>query len=130
MIVDSSALLALLWDEPEASRIGPVLRAATARYISTVTWVEALMVAEGRQGAAASRALLLAIADLELVPIAFGREHMIEALAAWQRFGKGRHPAALNLCDCCAYATAVVSGEPLLFKGNDFALTDVPAVHW
>jgi len=49
---------------------------------------------------------------------------------AWRRFGKGRHPAALNMADCAAYATAVIAGEPLLFKGNDFAQTDVAHVNW
>lgn len=63
-------------------------------------------------------------------PIPFDGEHIFEAQAAWRRFGKGRHPAALNLADCAAYATAVIAGEPLLFKGGDFALTDVAHVNW
>lgn len=130
MIVDSSALLAVLWNEPEAGRLARALAAAPVRRIASVNWFEAMMVAEARAGAAASRALLLTMADFDLQLVAFGREEMLEALAAWQRFGKGRHRAGLNLGDCCAYAAAVVSGEPLLFKGDDFSRTDVPAAVW
>ena len=130
MIVDSSALLAVVWNEPEAERLARALQAAPMRRIGVVNWFESMMVAEGRSGAASARALLLTLADLDIQPLAFDQGQMLAAYGAWQRFGKGRHPARLNLGDCCAYAAAVVSGEPLLFKGDDFSRTDVPAAVW
>ena len=130
MIVDSSALLAVVWNEPEAERLARALQAAPMRRIGVVNWFESMMVAEGRSGAASARALLLTLADLDIQPLAFDQDQMLAAYGAWQRFGKGRHPARLNLGDCCAYAAAVVSGEPLLFKGDDFAQTDVNAAPW
>jgi len=130
VIVDSSALLAVVWNEPEAERLARALQAAPMRRIGVVNWFESMMVAEGRSGAASARALLLTLADLDIQPLAFDQDQMLAAYGAWQRFGKGRHPARLNLGDCCAYAAAVVSGEPLLFKGDDFARTDVNAAPW
>jgi ribonuclease VapC len=72
----------------------------------------------------------LILRDLEIQSVPFDLEQMQEARAAWQRFGKGRHPAALNLGDCCAYAAAITSGEPLLYKGEDFQKTDVDQAQW
>ena len=85
------------------------------------------MVVEGRGGAGAGDELdsLLKRARIELVPVT--QEHVDVARQAWRRFGKGNHPAALNFGDCFAYALAEVTGEPLLFKGDDFALTDIEA---
>jgi ribonuclease VapC len=130
VIVDSSALLAVVWNEPEAERLARALQAAPMRRIGVVNWFESMMVAEARSGAASARALLLTLADLDIQPLAFDQDQMLAAYGAWQRFGKGRHPAQLNLGDCCAYAAAVVNGEPLLFKGDDFSRTDVPAAVW
>ena len=63
-------------------------------------------------------------------PAPFDHAQMVEARTAWRRFGKGRHPAALNLGDCCAYAAAVTHAEPLLYKGDDFSRTDLPRAEW
>ena len=85
------------------------------------------MVVEGRGGAGAGDELdaLLRRAEVQLVPVT--SEQAYAARHAWRRFGKGNHPAALNFGDCFAYALAVTTGEPLLFKGEDFALTDIEA---
>ena len=93
--------------------------------MSVVALLEAAMVVEGRGGTAAGHELdvLLETAEVELVPLTL--EHANAARHAWRRFGKGNHPAALNFGDCFAYALAKMTGEPLLFKGDDFALTDV-----
>jgi len=88
------------------------------------------MVVEGRLGVDSADNALLILQELKIDAIPFDREHMLEARGAWQRFGKGRHGAALNLGDCCAYAAAAISNEPLLCKGNDFARADLPLVKW
>ncbi len=98
--------------------------------MSAVNWLEVLMVVQGRYGAESADDALLILQDLEVDPVPFDREQMLEARAAWQRFGKGRHPAALNLEDCCAYAAAVTGDEPLLYKGEDFPKTDVLRAEW
>ena len=125
MIVDTSAIMALLLKEPEASAFGTALAEQPRTAISTATLVELCMVAEGRAGAAvwAEVEALLAGAGVEVVPFTAGQAAL--AREGWRRFGKGRHPAGLNLGDCFAYALARERGEPLLFKGEDFARTDV-----
>ena len=93
--------------------------------MSVATLLEAAMVVESRGGTAAGHELdaLLEKAEVELVPLT--REHAYTARHAWRRFGKGNHPAALNFGDCFAYALAKTTDEPLLFKGEDFARTDI-----
>ena len=127
MIVDSSALIAILFKEKEASAFASAMRDAPSRAIAAPTLVEAAMVAEGRTGPAMGKELdeLLDALNAEIVP--FTAEHAARARDAWRRYGKGRHPAGLNLGDCFAYALAKERDEPLLFKGNDFARTDVKA---
>lgn len=87
------------------------------------------MVVEGRGGVAAGDELdaFLETSGIELTPVTV--EHLAAARRAWRRFGKGNHPAGLNFGDCFAYALAETTGEPLLFKGDDFAQTDVAAAH-
>ena len=125
MIVDTSAVLAVLFREPDAGRYEDAMAKAWPLRMSVVALLEAAMVVEGRGGPAAGHELdvLLEAAEVELVPLTL--EHANAARHAWRRFGKGNHPAALNFGDCFAYALAKVSGEPLLFKGDDFALTDI-----
>jgi ribonuclease VapC len=130
MMIDSSAILAIVLQEPEAERMAAAIAAAPVRQMSSVNWLETLMVVEGRYGAESADDTLLILRDLEVDLVPFDREQMVEARAAWRRFGKGRHAAALNLGDCCAYAAAIVRGEPLLCKGEDFVRTDVPRVQW
>jgi ribonuclease VapC len=125
MVVDTSALLAILQDEPDRRALNEALEAADARRISAATFVEVSIVMEARHGAAAQRDLDLFLerAAIEIVPVDAAQAQ--EARRAFARFGKGRHPAGLNFGDCFAYALAVTLGEPLLFKGSDFAKTDV-----
>ena len=125
MIVDTSAIMAILRNEPDAPAFGAALARATRIAISAATLVELCVVAESRAGAAvwAEVEALMADAAIEVAP--FTAEQAALAREGWRRFGKGRHPAGLNLGDCFAYAPAQKRGEPLLFKGGDFALTDV-----
>ena len=88
------------------------------------------MVVEGRNGAESADDTQLILLELEVEAVPFDRQQMIEAHAAWRRFGKGRHPAALNLGDCCAYAAALTTGDELLFKGGDFSKTDIMTAAW
>ena len=125
MIVDTSAVLAVLFDEPDAERFTRAMAEAHHCRMSVANFLEAALVVEGRAGMAGGHELDLFIekAAIELVPVSV--EHMQAARRAWRRFGKGNHPAGLNFGDCFAYALAEVTGEPLLYKGEDFALTDV-----
>ena len=127
MIVDSSAVLAVLLDEPDAEHFDTVIANAHACRMSLANVFEASIVMEGRGGESAGQYLdsFLDGAEIEQVPVT--AEHVASARQAWRRFGKGNHPAALNFGDCFAYALAEVTGEPLLFKGDDFALTDIEA---
>ena len=127
MIVDTSALLAILFGEPDAGRYEEALASAVHPRMSAVALLEAAMVIESRGGAKAGQELdaLLEKAAIELVPVT--AEQADAARDAWRRFGKGNHPAGLNFGDCFAYALAKATGEPLLFKGGDFARTDIKA---
>jgi ribonuclease VapC len=125
MVIDASGLLAILLDEPERRAFNEAIEAADARAMSVATLVELSIVLESRFGAEGLRDLDLFVvrAGIELVPVDLEQAH--EARRAFSRFGRGRHPAGLNYGDCFAYALARVRGEPLLFKGEDFAQTDV-----
>lgn len=121
--VDSSSLVAVVLGESDAERHLARLRVGGAQ-MSSVSLVEATIVVEARQGPDAVRDLeLLVDATVDIVPVDL--EQARTAIAAWRRFGKGRHPAALNLGDCFSYAVARLTGLPLLFKGDDFTATDV-----
>ena len=127
MIIDTSAILAILLQEPDAGRFEDAIADAWPRRMTAVALLEATMVVEGRGGTEAGDDLdaLLKRTRVEFVPVTQEQAHV--ARQAWRRFGKGNHPAALNFGDCFAYALAEVTGEPLLFKGDDFALTDIEA---
>ncbi len=127
MIVDSSAVLAVLFDEPDAERFDAAIATAPTCRMSLVNVFEASIVLEGRGGIAAGHDLDPFLEDAEIDQVPVTAEHVAAARQAWRRFGKGNHPASLNFGDCFAYALAAVSGEPLLFKGEDFALTDIEA---
>jgi ribonuclease VapC len=122
MIVDTSALIAILRREPERDAFRDKLLAAGIVSISAVGLVESRIIAE-REGGRAELDTLLAAADVRVVPV--DQVQADAASDAFLRYGKGRHPAALNLGDLFAYALATTAGEPLLYKGNDFARTDV-----
>ena len=127
MIVDTSAILAVLFGEPDRQRYAAALQAAPRRRMSVANALEATIVAERRGGAPAGVDLerFFERFGIELVPVTI--DQLAAARRAWRRFGKGNHPAGLNFGDCFAYALAETTGEPLLFKGADFALTDVAA---
>ena len=128
MIVDSSALLAIVLGESDAERFLDVMAAADSLAISASIVVEATIAAESRGGPEAADDVQGLLAELEVEVIQFDEEQARAAVTAWRRFGKGRHQASLNLGDTYSYALASVRGEPLLFKGNNFTATDVGAV--
>jgi ribonuclease VapC len=130
MVLDTSALLAVLFQEPEADRIARAVANDPRRLASAFTVLETGIVVEARKGEAGGRELdvLLHRIGLESVPLT--GSHTELAMEAWRKFGKGRHAANLNIGDCCAYALSRVSGEPLLFKGGDFSRTDVIAARY
>ena len=125
MIVDTSALLAVIFGEPDAEGYLRTMASADALAASTATLTEALIVAEVRQGREAAAALAALLDELEVEIVSLDEAQSELAAAAWRRFGKGRHPAALNFGDTFSYALAVTRGEALLFKGDDLAATDV-----
>jgi len=126
MILDTSAVLAMLLGEPEAERFASAVNAADRPAISAASLLEAAVVADNRSSVASAEFEgLIARLDLEIVPVTAEQARL--ARLAHARFGRGRHPAGLNLGDCFAYALAAERGEPLLFKGEDFARTDVKA---
>ena len=125
MVLDTSALLALLLDEPEAERFRHAVDEDATRLVSAATLLETAVVIEARKGEAGGRELdlLVRTAEIELVPV--DADQVAEARRAYRRYGRGRHPAALNFGDVFAYALSRTSDEALLFKGSDFAQTDV-----
>ena len=128
MVVDTSALIAVLNMEPESARLAAAMEADANRLISAATVVEAGVVIESRYGSAGGRELDLFIVKASLSIEAVTAQHAEVAREAWRRYGKGRHSAGLNFSDCFSYALAKVMGEPLLFKGDDFTHTDITPV--
>ena len=124
MVVDSSAVIAILENEPEARRFSERIAEATPARMSVVSFVETSMVMYGRRGGTRDVDDLLATLKIELVDL--DHAQALLALDAFARYGKGQHPARLNLGDLFSYALAKQLGEPLLFKGGDFAVTDIP----
>ncbi len=127
MIVDSSAIIAVVFKEPDWEGVFEILEAAPGAGISTPTLVETGIVLTARLGRPALLVVQRLIHELGLEIVPFGERHWQAAVEAYERFGKGRHRAALNFGDCMAYATAHLAAEPLLFVGDDFALTDIQA---
>jgi len=125
MVIDSSAILAILFGEPEADTFIEALAAPDRKFMSAVNKLEAMIVVEARKGAEGAVALvgLLAAAEIEIIPFDSGQAEI--AMAAWRRYGRGRHQAGLNLGDCAAYALASTLNDALLFKGGDFSQTDI-----
>jgi ribonuclease VapC len=125
VILDSSVLVAIGLDEPERDVFIAKIDCADGVGAGAPTLVEAGIVLSARIGAEADELLAELVTTADMVVIEFGDAHWQEALSAWWRFGKSRHPANLNFGDCLAYATARLSGQPLLCKGDDFAKTDL-----
>jgi ribonuclease VapC len=128
VVIDTSALVAILQGEPEGRRFNRAIEAAETRLMSLATFVEASMIIESRYGAEGVRDLdqFIDRAGIRLIDV--DREQAEAARDAFKRFGKGRHRAGLNYGDCFAYALAIEKGEPLLCKGDDFIHTDVEVV--
>jgi ribonuclease VapC len=128
MVIDSSVLIAILQQDVECAAFVEAIRRDPIRLLSPVAALEASIVIEARKGPAGGRDLdlLLHRSQAEVVP--FSAEQLEIARAACRRYGKGVHPAALKFGDCCSYALARVSGEPLLAKRERFAKTDVALV--
>ena len=130
MVIDSSALIAILHGEPEAPAFLEAIRADPRRIVSAVTKLEAGMVAVGQRGLAGGGDFDRLLTRIGATIISFDDEQADIAREAFARFGKGRHKAGLNFGDCAAYALAMLEAEPLLFKGTDFAATDVAVVEF
>jgi ribonuclease VapC len=128
MVIDSSALIAILRDEPERAVFERAIRADEIRFISAVTKLEAGMVALGRRDLAGAEVFDRLLARLAVTILPFDDHQADIAREAFARYGKGRHPAGLNFGDCAAYALSMAEAEPLLFKGTDFGATDVEIV--
>jgi ribonuclease VapC len=127
VILDTSALVAITLREPGFENLVAKLRAADTLGIGGPTLVEAGIVLSARLGIEPQALLDRFLRDFGVVSVTFGDLHWREALEAFRRFGKGRHPAALNFGDCLSYAAARLAGHPLLFVGDDFSRTDIEA---
>jgi ribonuclease VapC len=125
MVIDTSALLAILQDEPERHSFNEAIEAAETRSLSTASYLETSIVLESRYGADGVRDLDHFVATADIAMIAVDADQARIAREAYRRYGKGRHPAGLNFGDCFSYALSRALDEPLLFKGNDFPQTDV-----
>ena len=125
MVIDTSALVAVLLDEPDRRRFTQAIASTPIRVISAASVLEAGIVIESKLGEAGGRELDLLLHRAAVDVVAVDEEQAALARSAWRRFGKRRHVAGLNYGDCFAYALAVRRDEPLLFKGDDFAATDV-----
>jgi ribonuclease VapC len=128
MVIDSSAVLAILLQEPEAELMAAAISDDAVRLMSAVSLLETAIVIEVRKGSPGGRELDLLLHRARIEIVSFNAEQAEIARDAWLRFGKSRHPAALNMGDCCSYALSRSSGEPMLFKGKDFARTDAVQV--
>ena len=128
MVVDTSALIAILLGEPETEPFVRALAGDPKKMISAFNALESAIVIEARKGEAGGRELDLLLHRARIEIISLNVDQVEIALTAWRKYGKGNHPAGLNIGDCCAYALAKYSGEPLLFKGEDFSQTDIRPV--
>ncbi|MBR0776761.1 type II toxin-antitoxin system VapC family toxin [Bradyrhizobium diazoefficiens] len=128
MVIDTSAIVAIALNEDDAPEIEARIANDPIRLISAATVFETAMVLEARLGDAGAREFDLWLLKVGAEIIAVDAKQADAARRGWRRFGRGRHAAGLNYGDCFAYALAVTRGEPLLFKGEDFAKTDVPRV--
>lgn len=128
MVIDTSAVIAILTNEPERLSFNEAVDKASSRMMSAASFVEASIVIESSRGYDGLRDfdLFVASAGIEIVPVDVEQARV--AREAFRRYGKGGHPAALNYGDCFSYALAKATGLPLLFKGNDFSGTDIQPV--
>ena len=128
IVLDTSALIALLLKEPDAELLASARVSATAIRMAAPNWLEVAMVAMARRGIDGYQQLKQILERLQVEVVASDRANAEIAFQAWIQYGKGRHPAGLNYGDCFAYALAKQRGEALLYKGNDFSKTDIQSV--
>ena len=128
MVIDTSALVAMLSGEPEAERFETAVDSDQVRLMSTASYLETAIVIETRFGEPGGRELDLWLHRAAVDLVGVDSDQADTARIAYRMYGKGRHRAALNYGDCFSYALAKVSGQPLLFKGDDFARTDIGLV--
>jgi ribonuclease VapC len=128
MVIDTSALIAILCGEPEVEAFARALADDPKKLISTFNALETAIVVEAKKGEVGGRELDLLLHRAGIEIVALNLDQVELARSAWRNYGKGNHPAGLNIGDCCAYALAKYSGQPLLFKGDDFKQTDIRSV--
>ena len=128
MVIDTSALIAILLGEPQTEALARAIAKDPRRLLSTVSALEAYIVVVAKKGEAGGRELDLMLHRTQTQTVTLNEAQLELARKGWLLYGKGRHPAGLNIGDCCTYALAKHSGEPLLFVGDDFSRTDVTAV--
>ncbi len=128
VVVDSSAIVATLLHEPGWEHVARALAAADERLMSAPTLTEVGIVMEGRSQAYGMESVERALRQSRVAVVPLDRDDAEAAVGAWRRFGRGRHPAALNFGDCMTYALAERTGLPILCTGNDFAQTDLEVV--
>jgi ribonuclease VapC len=125
MVIDTSALIAILQSEPDAEQLAEAIEQDQVRLISAVSVVETNIVIEHKKGTDGAKALDLLMKKIAVQVVPVTAEHAAIACQVYRDFGKGRHPAKLNFGDCFSYAAAKLQHEPLLFKGDDFRQTDI-----
>jgi ribonuclease VapC len=125
MVIDTSALIAILLGEPERDVFSRLIAEDPKRLIGSFTALETGIVIEAKKGEAGGREFDLLMHRTEMEIVAMDSRQFEIARRAWRVYGKGRHPAGLNIGDCCSYALAKYAGEKLLFKGKDFSQTDI-----
>ena len=125
MVIDSSAVIAILFNEPEAAHLAELIERAERRLICSISYLESSMVVLSRKGSAGLQLLQAFMFRTGVEEIGFSPEQSIIAIDAYRRFGKGRHKASLNLGDCCSYALAKSLSLPIIFKGDYFSQTDL-----
>ena len=128
MVIDSSALISILLGETETTAFAKAVADDPKRLVSVFSVLETSVVIEAKKGEPGGRELDLLLHRAQIQPVALNEEQMELARLAWRKYGKGRHPAGLNIGHCCSYALSKYSGEPLLYKGEDFVQTDIESV--
>jgi ribonuclease VapC len=128
MVIDTSALISILLGEPEAEAFARAITNDSKRLISAFSILESSIVIEAKKGDAGGRELDVLLHRSKIEIVGMNTEQLEIARRAWRMYGKGRHPAGLDIGDCCAYALAKYAGEPLLFKGDDFGKTNIKTV--
>ena len=130
MVIDTSAIVAILLEEPEAPYLVQAIALDNVRFISTFSVLEASFVISSRKGDAGLQQLRQFLEFIKVEQKSLTDTQVNLATEAWLKFGKGRHPASLNIGDCCTYALSKETDEALLFKGNDFSQTDLELVDY